>query len=218
MDRQYTIGVDGWFVCAWHAVRTRTGVVLQGVAVLLLYVVLLSAVASLPGGEYVVIAVQLSAGLVLSAGWLLFCLRLVRGEEVSPAVMFEPFRSFGRIWGVSITLSLLVAAGLFLFVLPGLYLAARFGLVILAAVDRGLSGTEALGTASRVSEGRRLQLLVLYGIMAGLYGLSAIPYLYGMGGLGMVTVTVYNFAVTPLLGAAHAAAWDSLLGAGEETP
>jgi uncharacterized membrane protein len=192
--------------------------VLQGVAVLLLYFVALSAVAMLPGGEYIVIVVQLSAGLVFSAGWLLFCLRLVRGEPVTPAAMFEPFRNFGRIWAVSIAVSVLVAAGLFLFVIPGLYLASRFGLGVFAALDRGLSWPGALGASSAVTEGHRLQVLVLYGIMAGLYGLSVLPYIYGMGGLGAVTITVYNFAVTPVLGAAYAAAWDSLSGAGEVTP
>lgn len=216
MDRQYTIGVDGWFACGWDAVRTKTGTLMQGVLVLLAYFIVLSAVSMLPGGDYIVIAVQFTIGILLSAGWLLFCLGLVRGKRVTPSVMLEPLRSFGRIWTVSIVLTLLIAAGLFLFVVPGLYLAARFGLGVFAAVDRGLDWQGALRLGSAASEGRRMQLLVLYGIMAGLYGLSVFPYLYGMGALGAVTVTVYNFAVTPLLGCAYAAAWDSLSSHPEE--
>jgi hypothetical protein len=111
-----------------------------------------------------------------------------------------------------------VAAGLFLFVLPGLYLAARFGFGVFAAVDRGLPWPDALKTSSAATEGHRSQMLILYGIMAGLYGLSVLPYLYGRGGLGALTVTIYSFAVTPLLGAAYAAAWDSLSSGREEAP
>jgi len=217
MDQdQYPINVDGWFASGWHTFRKRAGTLFSGVAVLFLYFILLTGAGSLPGGDAVVILLQLTVGLALSAGWLLFCLRLVRGEETGASDMFEPFRRFGAVWGVSIWVSLLVAGGLFLFVIPGVYLMLRYGLAVFACVDGKLSPGESMRLSSDITSGHRWQLLVLYGIMIGLYGLSVFPYIVDLGGLGALTVPVYNFILTPLLGTAYASAYDSLVSTGEE--
>lgn len=218
MSGEYTVGIEGWLACAWHVIKTRPNLILRGLAVMLLFSLLGIGLGMLPGGGVLVLILQITIGQVLQAGWYLFCLRLVRDEDATPAVMFEPFRRFGQVWLVTIVIPLIIAAGLLLFIVPGLYLWARFGMGIFAAVDRKLNLDEALDFSTRITEGNRLQILLLHLIMAVLGILLVIPSIFEMGNLGVITFLVYLFFLTPLSGTAYAAAYDSLVEtkAGEE--
>lgn len=211
MNVEYTVGVEGWFACAWHVIKTRPNLILRGLSVMLLFSLLGIGLGMMPGGSALVLILQITVGQVLQAGWYLFCLRLVRDEDVSPAVMFEPFRRFGQVWLVTIIIPLIIATGLLFFIVPGLYLWARFGMGIFAAVDRKLNLDEALNFSTRITEGSRLQILLLHLIMAGLGILLVIPSVFEMGNLGVITFLVYLFFLTPLFGTAYAAAYESLV-------
>ncbi|MCK4549112.1 MAG: hypothetical protein KAU49_03045 [Candidatus Krumholzibacteria bacterium] len=208
---EYTVGVQGWFSCAWHAMMARPNVVLRGLAVMLLFALVSLGLGMLPGGAYIGYIVQFMVGQVLQAGWYLFCLRLVREEEVSPAVIFEPFKRFWQVWRVAIVVPLLTALGLLLFVIPGLYFWARFGMAIFAAVDRRLDVNEALEFSSRITEGNRLQILLLHLMIAAIGIVLVMPSVLEMNNLGMITLLAYVFIMTPLAGTAYAAAYDSLV-------
>ncbi len=211
MSGEYTVGVQGWFSCAWHAMMARPNVVLRGLAVMLLFALVSLGLGMLPGGAYIGYIVQFMVGQVLQAGWYLFCLRLVREEEVSPAVIFEPFKRFWQVWRVAIVVPLLTALGLLLFVIPGLYFWARFGMAIFAAVDRRLNVNEALEFSSRITEGNRLQILLLHLMIAAIGIVLVMPSVLEMNNLGMITLLAYVFIMTPLAGTAYAAAYDSLV-------
>lgn len=211
MNKEYTVGVQGWFSCAWHAMMARPNVVLRGLAVMLLFALVSLGLGMLPGGVYIGYIVQFTVGQVLQAGWYLFCLRLVREEEVSPAVIFEPFGRFWQVWRVAIVVPLLTALGLLLFVIPGLYFWARFGMAIFAAVDRKLDVTEAFEFSSRITEGNRLQILLLHLTIAAIGILLVMPNVMEMDNLGMISLLAYVFIMTPLAGTAYAAAYDSLV-------
>ncbi len=219
MSGEYTVGVEGWLACAWHVIKMHPNVILRGLAIMLLFALLCIGLGMMPGGNALVLILQITVGQVLQAGWYLFCLRLVRDEDASPTVMFEPFRRFVQVWLVTITIPLIIAAGLLFFIVPGLYLWARFGMGIFAAVDRKLNLDEALNFSTRITEGNRLQILLLHLIMAVLGILLVIPSVLEMGNLGAITFLVYLFFLTPLSGIAYAAAYDSLVEtkAGEET-
>jgi hypothetical protein len=209
---EYTVGVPGWFACAWNTLRSRPNVVLRGLAIMLLFSLAVILIGLLPGGYYAALAVQLTIGLVLQAGWNLFCLKLVREEEPSPAVIFEPFARFGQVWLVSILISLMTAAGLFFFIIPGLYVWARFGMGIFAMVDRKMAVADALDFSSQITEGSRLQILLLHLIIAALTFLFLAPALVESGGqLGTLMLLAYQFVMIPLAGTAYAAAYDSLV-------
>lgn len=218
MSVEYTVGVQGWFTCAWHAMMARPNAVLRGLSVMLLLALVSLAAGYIPGGVVVGYVIQLTIGQVLQAGWYLFCLRLVRDEEVSPAVIFEPFRRFWRIWLVTIVVPLIISAGLIFFIIPGLYLWARYGLGVFAAVDRDLEIGDALEFSSRITAGNRLQVLLLNLMIAAIGMLLVLPGMLGMNSIGVMTLLVYVFVMTPLAGTAYAAAYDSLVetGAGEE--
>jgi uncharacterized membrane protein len=196
----------------------RPNAVLRGLSVMLLLALVSLAAGYIPGGVVVGYVIQLTIGQVLQAGWYLFCLRLVRDEEVSPAVIFEPFRRFWRIWLVTIVVPLIISAGLIFFIIPGLYLWARYGLGVFAAVDRDLEIGDALEFSSRITAGNRLQVLLLNLMIAAIGMLLVLPGMLGMNSIGVMTLLVYVFVMTPLAGTAYAAAYDSLVetGAGEE--
>jgi len=192
---------------------------MRGLAIMLLFSLVGVGLGLLPGGYYVALAVQLTIGLVLQAGWNLFCLKLVRDEDVSPMVIFEPFRRFSQTWLISILISLMTAAGMFLFIIPGLYVLARFGMGVFALVDRRLNVSEALDFSSMITEGNRLQILLLHLIIGGLSMIFLVPSLLEPeGNMGMFMLLIYQFIMIPFAGTAYAAAYDSLVEtkAGEE--
>ena len=211
MSEEYTVGVQGWFSCAWQAMMARPNIVMRGLAVMLFFALISLGLGMLPGGIYIGYILQFTVGQVLQAGWYLFCLKLVRDEEVSPAVIFEPFRRFWQVWLVAIVVPLLTALGLMLFVIPGLYFWSRFGLAVFAAVDRRLDVNEALEFSSRITEGNRLQILLLHLMLAVVGVLLVLPSVLEMNNLGMITLLAYVFIMTPLSGTAYAAAYDSLV-------
>lgn len=211
MQDEYTISVDGWFRSGWHTFKKRSSLLVRGVAVIIAYSLILLLMGYFPGGEAISIVIQLTAGLVLTAGWLNFCLRLVRDEDVKVTDIFLPFYDFMTVWLVSITISLIVAAGTMLFIIPGIYAMVRIGMGMFAVVERKTGVTDTLKFSARLTSGHEGKLFVYYGILIGLYGLAVFPYLAGRSMLGAVTTSVFNFVLTPLLGVTYASAYDSLL-------
>lgn len=211
MSGEYTVGVQGWFSCAWNSMMARPNVVMKGLAVMLLFALVSLALGLLPGGLYIGYIVQFTIGTVLQAGWYLFCLRLVRDEEVSPGVIFEPFNRFWQVWLTAIVVPLATAIGLIMFVIPGLYFWARFGMAVFAAVDRKLDVNNALEFSSRITEGNRLQVLLLHLLLAAIGLMLVLPSLLEMNNLGLLTMLGYVFILTPLSGTAYASAYDSLV-------
>jgi hypothetical protein len=211
LSAEYTVSVEGWLGCAWSVIRSKPNLLLRGLGVILLFSLIGIVLGMVPGGSVLVLILQVTVGPVLQAGWYLFCLRLIRDESTSPAVMFEPFRRFGRVWLVTIVVPIIVAVGLILFIIPGLYLWARYGMAIFAAVDRDLDAGEALEFSSRITEGDRLKILLLHLLLAAVGVLLIIPSILEMENLGAITVLAYLFILTPLAGTSYAAAYDSLV-------
>ena len=219
MSGEYTVGVPGWFACAGHILKTRPNIVMRGLAIMLLFSLVSVVLGLLPGGSYIALTVQLTIGFVLQAGWNLFCLKLVRDEDASPMVIFEPFRRFSQTWLLSILLTLLTLVGMFLFIIPGLYVLARYGMGIFALVDRKLEVVQSLEFSSMITEGNRLQILLLHLIIGAMSMIFLVPSMLGQeGNMGMLMLLIYQFVMIPLAGTAYAAAYDSLVEtkAGEE--
>jgi hypothetical protein len=82
---------------------------------------------------------------------------------------------------------------------------------IFASVDRKLDTSDALDLSSRITEGSRLQILLLHLLMAAIGILLLIPSLLEMRWLGIIGFLVYMFVISPLTGLAYAAAYDSLI-------
>lgn len=90
--------------------------------------------------------------------------------------------------------SLIVAVGLILFVVPGIYWGVRLSMAGFLVVDRGLDPIAALHESSQVTHGARWRLFLLFLACVGLNLLGALAL--GIGLLFTIPATVMAFAFT----------------------
>lgn len=212
---QYPVSVDGWIRCGWNAARERTADLYRGIALLISYQFILFLIGFLPGGIFIVMLIQLTAGVVLSVGWLNYCLSIVRGRDVKPTDILDPFGRFAPVWGVSIILSILVSVGLIFLIAPGVYILVRYGFSLFSVMDEKLSVIESLGFSEKITREHGWQLAVFYLIALGSFYAAAIIYMSGNRDLGILVMIVYHLFITPLISLIFASSYDSLYSAYE---
>lgn len=101
-------------------------------------------------------------GGVLNAGFMLYCLRVRRGESVPYNSLFDAFPFAGKVVLLDVLFGTLVGLGLTLFIAPGVYLAFAYALAHLHLVDEPeLGAIEALRRSRREMAGRKGQLFRL---------------------------------------------------------
>jgi len=215
MREEYTLSADGWFLFTLGTMKKRASDIYRGVVVLLGYQIILYTIGLLPGGVVLTLLIQVSAGLVLSAGWLNYCLRIVRGEKVTTTVIFEAFGQFKDVWIVSILLSIITFAGAIFFLVPGIYILVRYGLSLLAVIDKRMAPIKSFEFSSSITGGHRWQLAIFYIIAGGLYMLAVFPVMGGYQQIGIIALFAYNIIITPLVSITLASAYDSLVYARE---
>ena len=99
--------------------------------------------------------------LFLSLGATRIGLNLVSGKPASVGMIFGEGSKLLRAIGASILYGLMVAIGLILLIVPGIYLALRYGQFLNAIVDRDLGVFEAFEYSSKLTTGNRGNLFVL---------------------------------------------------------
>ena len=109
----------------------------------------------------------------LSLGWIRIGLNLVDGREVKVGMLFGEGRKLLRAVLASILFGLMVVAGLVLLIVPGIYLALRFGQYLTAIVDRDLGVMESFAYSSAITADNRMNLLVL-GVLSFLIMLAGL--------------------------------------------
>jgi len=210
-ERQYPISVDGWFSCGWNTLKERAGDLYRGVALLAVYQGILFLLNLLPGGIFITLIIQLTAGLVISVGWLNYCLRIVRSERVDPASILNALNRFRDTWAVSALLSLMVSVGLVFLVIPGIYLMARYGFSLFAVMDRDLSVSDSFRFSDTIVKGSIIQLAIFFLIAMGSFYITALLFLSMSGRAGLIIMIIYHLAVTPFISLAFASAYDSVV-------
>ena len=157
----------------------------------------LSSVGILPGGllagsplakQYahpVIALVSWAITTFLQLGLTRVALNLASGDEVSVGTLFSQGDKLLRSLGAGILYFLVVAAGLLLLIVPGVYLALKFSMYQSALVDKNMGVIEAFKYSSRLTQNNKLSLIglgllsilvVLAGALALLVGLIyAIP-------------------------------------------
>ncbi|MBB5351398.1 putative membrane protein [Haloferula luteola] len=107
-------------------------------------------------------------------------LNIVDSRPVEISMMFGESSKLIRALVAGFLYGIMVAIGLVLFIVPGIYLALRLGQYHSAIVDRDLSIADAFGYSSKITEGNRLNLfglgllsflIVIAGVIALLVGL-----------------------------------------------
>jgi hypothetical protein len=98
----------------------------------------------------------------LSLGAARIGLNLVSGKEATVGMLFGEGGKLLRAIGASILFGLAVVVGLLLLVVPGIYIALRYGQYMAAIVDRDLGIFESFNYSSSLTTNNRLLLLGLW--------------------------------------------------------
>lgn len=111
-------------------------------------------------------------GIFLSLGTMRIGLNLVSGREFSIGMLFGGGRKFLPALGASILYWLMIGIGTLFFIVPGIYLAMRFGQFLTAMVDRDLGVMESFRYSSTITTNNRgnfflLMLLSVAIVLAG---------------------------------------------------
>jgi uncharacterized membrane protein len=114
--------------------------------------------------------------ILLSLGLVRVGLNLVSGKQVSVGQLFGEGRKLLPAIGASIIFGLAMVIGFVLLIVPGIYIALRYGQFMNAMVDRNLGVMDSLKYSSSITTNNRLNLflLILLSIAIGIAGLLAL--------------------------------------------
>jgi hypothetical protein len=133
----------------------------------------------------------------LSLGATRIGLNLVSGREISVEMLFGGSKKFLPAVGATILYMLMVCIGLVLLIVPGVYLAMRYGQYLTAMVDRDLGVFESFSYSSTLTTNNRMNLflLALMAILISLAGCLAlcIGLLFAMPVIWLGWVVAYRW-------------------------
>jgi uncharacterized membrane protein len=124
-----------------------------------------------PGGEVNVVFVGISIvssivfqviSTYLGLGLTRVALNFVTGKAVAVGMLFGEGQKLLRAFGASILFVLMVLIGCLLLLVPGIYLALRYGQFLTAIVDRDMGVFDAFSYSSSITTNNKLQLFVLW--------------------------------------------------------
>lgn len=193
---------------AWTMVAGVKGAIWLGVIVLFATLFGVEAAATLLvpfaaafGGETLAVWLQIMvqlAGTVLFltflAGLYTIGVRRICGSHYSWRTVFSGFPCIGRIGVAGILMSLLIASGFVLLILPGIYLAVGYSLALPLMVVKRYGPWEAMEASRRLIHPRWWQVFGIYILMYLIYVLSCIPF-----GIGLFWTVPMLFTLTGVL-------------------
>lgn len=121
------------------------------------------------------------------------CLSIVDGITPTLEELYRHWKLLFNWIVTSFLFLLMVIIGLILFVFPAFYVLARFGLFPFFVIDRELGPIQALEAASKVTEGQRWNLFLLFLSCLGLNILGLL--LLGIGLLFSIPITLTALAI-----------------------
>lgn len=102
----------------------------------------------------------------LSLGLTRVGLNFVSGKAVTVGMLFGEGNKLLRAVGASILFGLMVVFGILLLIVPGIYLALRYGQFMAAIVDRDMGVMDAFSYSSSITTNNKLQIFVLWVLSA----------------------------------------------------
>lgn len=120
------------------------------------------------------------ASVFLSLGLARFTLNLVSGREASVADLFNEGRLLFRGVIATVIFSIAMGVGLLLLIVPGFYIAARYGLFITAMVDRNCGIVESFEYSSRITTNNRLNMVLIIFISLAAAVLGCLAFCIGI--------------------------------------
>ena len=115
-------------------------------------------------------------GMVLNAGFVLYCMAVRRGERAEFLTLFDGFSFVGKIIGLNIIMYFFIALWSMLFVIPGIIAAYRYRFALYNLYENpGISVFEALNMSKRQTFGYKSQLFMLDLSYLGWSILASVP-------------------------------------------
>ena len=134
-------------------------------------------------GIFVYVLVYL-LGIVLAAGFTLYCMAVRRGERAEYLTLFDGFSFVGKVIGLNIVMSVFIMLWSMLFMIPGIIAAYRYRFALYNLYENpDLGILEALDMSKRQTPGYKGQLFLLDLSYYGWFLLAAAPNLVWMGSL-----------------------------------
>ena len=101
-------------------------------------------------------------GMVLSAGFVLYCMAIRRGERAEFLTLFDGFSFVGKLIGLNIIMYFFITLWSMLFVVPGIIAAYRYRFALYNLYENpGIGAMEALNMSKRQTYGYKSQLFML---------------------------------------------------------
>ena len=145
------------------------------------------------------------AGLVIggpvTAGAYYAFLRMVRGEPVEFASMFDGFKAFTKALAAYWLMVLIIVIGFILFVVPGIIAALGLLPVMFLVLDDNLGAVDTLKRAWEMTQGHKGTLVVLFLALIGLNVVGIIALFVGVFVTGTITMLIVAAAYDELAGA-----------------
>ena len=168
--------------CKWEAAELLQSAQVSPKGMTALYMLLwlgLGLISSLSGEGFLGIFVSILASLllyVLSAGFVLYCMAVRRGERAEYLTLFDGFSFVGKLIMLNIVTGFFVFLWLMLFIVPGIIAAYRYSFARYNLYENpGIGAMEALEMSKRQTDGYKLQLFVLDLSYAGWNLLALFP-------------------------------------------
>ena len=115
-------------------------------------------------------------GMVLSAGFVLYCMAVRRGKRAEFLTLFDGFSFVGKLIGLNIIMYFFIALWSMLFVIPGIIAAYRYRFALYNLYENpGFSVFEALNMSKRQTFGYKSQLFMLDLSYLGWSILASVP-------------------------------------------
>ena len=114
--------------------------------------------------------------ITLSAGFVLYCMAVRRGERAELLTLFDGFSFVGKVIGLNIIITVFIALWSMLFVIPGIVAAYRYRFALYNLYENpGIGIMEALDMSKRQTVGYKAQLFLLDLSYYGWAFLAALP-------------------------------------------
>ena len=140
--------------------------------------------------------------IVLSNGYASWCLKAARGETPQVKCIFDGFSYFGQVLLLSIIKSVIVAVGLCVFIVPGIYFACRYSLAFYAFfVNPEAGAIGALRRSAYLTKGHKFEIIKLT--------LSFILWFLAAEIVASFTISILDVWVRPYYGLTYAYYYDA---------
>ncbi|HKB89514.1 MAG TPA: hypothetical protein VKC60_03235, partial [Opitutaceae bacterium] len=137
LSQDYQLDIGACITRGWETLKANFWVALGGV--LLVFLAELGLGLLTIQNRYLSTIVSFLLGGVFNGGLLYFFLKLVRGERTEVADAFSGFRlAFGPLMLAGVVTSIFILMGMFLLIIPGIYLSVAWVFTTLLVIDKKL--------------------------------------------------------------------------------